>query len=104
MDQQQICDGCNHRNACRAVYERLGKARGPSVVCNVLTAFVLPILAFIAALTVFQAIFGRFTDQQQVKTAVTFVAALAVTFVLIIALSTLTKLLNKHKLPQNHGD
>ena len=99
MDQQQICDGCNHKNACRAVYERLGKARGPSVVCNVLTAFVLPILAFIAALTVFQSLFGRFINAQQMKTAVTFVAALCVTFLLIIALSTLTKLLNKRKLP-----
>jgi|GEM_PF-1041864 len=104
MDQQQICDGCNQKNACWAVYARLGKARGPSVVCNVLTAFVLPILAFIAALTVFQALFGRFINAQQVKTAVTFVSALAVTFVLIIALSMLTKLFNKHQLPQNHGD
>jgi hypothetical protein len=46
----EMCSGCGQRSSCGSVYQKLGTARGPSVLGKSLIAFVLPIVLFLLAL------------------------------------------------------
>ena len=48
--QEDLCLDCGQRNSCGSVYQKLGTARGPSVLGKSLIAFVLPIVLFLLAL------------------------------------------------------
>jgi len=101
MLQQQLCQGCNQRHKCHRLYEQLGKAKGPPVVCKVLVAFALPIVVFIAALTAFAEILSETINTAQTRTALSCLAALAVTLSVIMLTKTITAKLNKTKQKHN---
>lgn len=72
------CDGCHQAGACAEVYHQLGCAEGPSVVSQVLVAFLLPILTFVVALGVLQWALGSALAKPY-QTPLTLLLALAAT-------------------------
>lgn len=97
MVQQQICNSCSQEHQCRAVYEKLGKAAGPSVVPKVLVAFLLPIVTFIAALTAFEKILVNLIDSNKLQTACSFLLALLAVLLLILAIKAVNIRFGKGK-------
>ena len=89
MAQQKFCEDCNQKHDCREVYQKLGNTKGPSVVLKAVVAFLLPILVFIGCLAAFEAILAR--------TALNFLLALSVTFVLILIIKAKNRQLSKNK-------
>ena len=61
--QDDLCSGCGQRSSCGSVYQKLGAAKGPSVLGKSLIAFVLPIVLFLLALAAFDRLLrGRIED------------------------------------------
>jgi len=91
MLQQQLCQNCSQKHNCRAVYERLGSTNAPSVLREVLAAFVSPILLFITTLAVSQRLLTGIIVLKQWRTAVSFVTASAAVFLFVSVLRTINK-------------
>jgi hypothetical protein len=91
MTQQELCQQCNQRQDCGQVYEQLGKLEGPSIVRKVVLAFLLPLIVFIVSLAVFERMFSGLIIAGQVQSALSFAAALSLTFVCIF----LTKVVDR---------
>ncbi len=89
MAQQKFCQDCNQKHDCREVYQKVGNTKGPSVVFKAVVAFLLPILVFIASLAAFEAILAR--------TALSFVLAVAVTFVMMSIVKAINRQPGKNK-------
>jgi len=97
MAQEKFCQECNQRHDCQEVYQRLGKAEGPSVVFKVVAAFLLPLMVFIAALAASEKILAKTMNSKEVQTALSFLLALSVTFVCIFVLKAINRQLSKDK-------
>ena len=67
MDDQQFCRGCSQQDSCRQVYERLGKAQGPSVAWAVVAALLLPLVVFVVCLVAATRILAGLTDAAWVQ-------------------------------------
>jgi len=80
MEQQENCQGCYQKDQCREIYRHLGNAEGPSVVCKILVAFLLPIVVFIGVLTVFEEAFGGVISSKGLRTICGFLSAVAATY------------------------
>ena len=89
MQQQQICRSCGHKDDCRKVYEQLGRTGGPSVACKALLAFAGPIAVFIITLTVSERFLAKMLDCKELQTIIGFLAAMTVTFVLILIIKAI---------------
>lgn len=50
MKTDSYCSQCGQKNTCRAAYAKLGEYDGPSVVWEVLKAFLLPLGVFVISL------------------------------------------------------
>lgn len=84
------CSGCKQKDHCGQVYETLGNSKGPNVAWKVIVAFVVPIVVFILSLAVSDRLFqNRFEGKFLI--AVTFLAALTVTLVVIVLLRKLRR-------------
>ena len=101
MAQQQLCQSCNQRHECHQVYEQLGRAKGPSVACNVLVAFALPIVVFIGALIAFEEILTERVNTAQMRTALSSLLALVVTLSVILVTRAVKTQLNKRRQHRN---
>ena len=97
MDAQEHCQGCNQRNRCQEVYEKLGNIQGKSVVLKVLAAFLLPILVFIVCLAGFDRILAKVTTIKELQTAAGLLLALSVTLVCILLTRVINRSLIKNK-------
>ena len=86
MVEQRFCQGCSQRHDCQEAYQKLTQVKGPSVVLKVIVAFLLPILVFIGLLAVSQRMLAEVTQTEQLRTAVSFLLALSVTFGLILVI------------------
>ena len=95
MAEKKFCDQCNQQNNCSNIYNNLGNTNGPSVVVNVVIAFLLPIIIFIISLWIFEEIFVETINNQPVKILLSMVSALAVTFSCILITKVITKRLGK---------
>jgi hypothetical protein len=84
MGKQDFCQSCSEQHNCRQVYERLGRAEGPSVVSKVLAAFLLPLVVFIVSLAAFERIIGRVVARKGLQTALGVVFALFATFICVV--------------------
>jgi len=73
------------------VYEQLGKSEGPSVLKKVILAFLLPMVVFVASLAVFEKAFAGLISAGQGNSALSFAAALLVTFLCIIIARVIAK-------------
>ncbi len=96
MGQAKPCDGCSHAHNCTAVYERLGRADGPSVAMKAMVAFALPIAAFAVVLATFEHLLANAVAERS-RTFVAFVVALALTIGLMRVVSLLV---GRHRAPQ----
>ena len=72
------------------MYEQLGRIEGPSVVKEVVLAFLLPMVVFVASLAVFERMFSQVVSAGQARSALSFTSAVSLTFVCIL----LTKAVN----------
>jgi len=79
MKQTEPCNGCSQAHDCARIYERLGHAGGPSVAWKAVVAFVLPVVAFIAALATFDRLLERaVTERHRTPAAVVMALVFAV--------------------------
>lgn len=100
MAEQKFCEDCNQKHDCREVYQKLGNTKGPSVVLKAVVAFLLPILVFIGCLAAFEAILGKvrsLINTKELRTVLSFLLALSVTFVLILIIKAINRQLSKNK-------
>jgi hypothetical protein len=79
MFQQKFCQECDQKHDCKEVYRQLGKSGGPSVVVKVVVAFLVPLVVFIAALAASEKILAGAISGKELRTALSFLLALAVT-------------------------
>ena len=91
MDKQDFCESCDQKHDCQEVYQQLGKKEGPSVTLKVVTAFLIPILVFIASLVVFEAILAGMIETKELRIAVDFLLAAAVTFAMVLIIRAINK-------------
>jgi hypothetical protein len=84
MAEKDFCPQCSQSRDCKAVYEQLGKSKGPNVVTKVLVAFLLPIAVFIAALALFDHVLARAVAGKNIRIAAGFVLAAGASFVCIL--------------------
>jgi len=97
MDELKFCQQCNQRHKCQEVYRQLGKTEGPSVVFKVVVAFLLPLVVFIGALAAFEGILAGAINSKEMRTALSFLLALPVTFVCIFVLKAINRQVGKNK-------
>lgn len=90
MSEDLFCKKCSQRQNCREVYQKLGEAKGPSVAAKAVIAFVLPIIAFISALVIFDKFLIPVINADKLRTAVSFIIAVSATLTLIVV----TKMVN----------
>jgi len=91
MVEQKFCQGCSQKHDCQDIYQNLANLKGPSVVLKVVVTFLLPILVFITSLAASERILAEAIETEQLRTALSFLLALSVTFGLILII----KLINK---------
>ncbi len=91
MTQSKFCRECDQKHHCQETYQQMGKAKGPSVTFKAIIAFLLPILTFIASLIIFEKILAKIVDIKQLRTALDFLFALAVTLAIILINKGLSK-------------
>ena len=92
MDEQGSCKNCSQSKDCQNIYQQLGSVKGPSVLVKVIVAFLLPLLVFIGCLAVFEQIFSRTIETQELQTPLSFLLALSATFGVILIM----KMINRH--------
>ena len=95
MIDEKFCQDCGQRHQCRQVYEKMGSTQGPSVLRKVLLAFLLPVMIFIAALTVFESTLIKTNHQNGIGIAVSFLLALVITLLSILAIKIFEKQFGK---------
>ena len=78
----------------------MGEAKGPSVVPRVVIAFLLPLMVFIGALAAFEAILARTIDSKGLKTWLSSLLAVLVTFTVILIIKAINRGLKKDKQDQ----
>ena len=89
MAQQKFCQDCNQRHNCQEVYRQLGNTKSPSVVLKVVIALLLPLMVFIGSLAAFESVLAKTIDGNNVQTALSFLLALAVSFIFVLSSSLL---------------
>jgi hypothetical protein len=97
MVQEKSCEGCEQSNKCQEIYRKLGNVKGPSVALKVIVAFLLPLVVFIVSLAVFERVFARRIDTEGLRTAVSLLAAFAVTFIFILVIKLISRRIGKSK-------
>lgn len=97
MEELKSCQECNQKHNCREVYQKLGKAQGPSVAFKSVVAFLLPLLIFIASLAAFDEIMARITAIKEWRTALEVLLALSMTLIMMLIINVINKHRNKNK-------
>ena len=91
----KTCDKCGNRHGrgrcCIDIYQQLGQSKGPPVVRKVLLAFVLPLLVFIVSLVLASYFLSNFVAGDKSNALSSFLAALAVTVVLVQLIRIFTR-------------
>jgi hypothetical protein len=84
MAHEDFCSGCAQSHDCKDVYEQLGKSQGPNVARTAITAFLLPIAVFIAALALSDHIFKQTVTGKNLRFIVGFALAGCASFACIL--------------------
>ena len=88
MKSDNNCSGCDHKEGCRLMYEKLGNAKGPNVAWKVFIAFLVPIAVFIGALVAAQHFLqNRF--EEKILTLISFFLAICLTLVVVFIIRAL---------------
>jgi len=94
MPEDNKCQSCPERQGCQEVYRQLGQSEGPPVTLNVLIAFVLPLVIFIACLAAGLAIVSKI-DPDLPAIPISLAAAVLVTALYVVLASLIVKKRNK---------
>ena len=89
MAQQKFCQGCSQQHECQEAYQKLANFKGSSIVLKALVAFLLPIMVFIASLVALERILAKAIDTEELRTAISFLLALSVTFLCLLIIRTI---------------
>ena len=85
------CSGCNQKDRCCQLYEKLGKTQGPNVSRKAILAFLTPILVFILSLAGAERLLqNRF--EGNMLTVTCFLAALGGTLIVIFLIRAIRRL------------
>jgi hypothetical protein len=89
------CEKCGFRHGygrcCIDIYQRLGHQKGPSMMCQILLAFVLPVLVFIGGLVLADYILSFFMNRGSLRTFFVFAAALLLTLIFVQLIRIFTR-------------
>ncbi|MBN1806975.1 MAG: SoxR reducing system RseC family protein [Sedimentisphaerales bacterium] len=91
MTEKEFCDNCTQKHNCGSIYRQMGNTQNPSIVSKIFIAFVLPLVVFIISLGIFEEIFGKKINSQNLQTILGLLLALLVTFFCIL----ITRFINK---------
>ena len=91
MAEQKFCQDCDQNHDCQKVYQQLGNIKAPSVVFKVIVAFLLPLVVFIVSLAVFQEIFAEAINTEELRTVLSFLIAMLITFVCILIIQAINR-------------
>jgi len=91
MTQQKFCQDCDQNHDCQKVYQQLGNIKDSSVVFKVIVAFLLPLVVFIVSLAVFQEIFAEAINTEELRTVLSFLIAMLITFVCILIIQAINR-------------
>jgi len=94
MFEKKFCEECGQRHSCQELYRQLGNSKSPSVVFKVVVAFLMPLVVFIAALAAFEKILAGTISGKELRTGLSFMLALGVTFI-VVGCSLLARRKNK---------
>ena len=97
MEEQKDCQGCGQKHNCQTVYQKMGEAKGASVVSEVVKGFLLPLVIFVASLIAFKKISDGMINTKPLQTVACFIAALLVTSVSILIISLINARFGKKK-------
>ena len=95
MTNQKFCQGCYQKHKCQEVFHKLGNIKGPPVVLKVVFAFLLPLITFIAALTVFGEILDKIIITKQLQTIFSLLLAVSATYVCILIIRAINRHFSK---------
>ena len=84
MTEESFCQSCKQKNTCKGAYEKIGNFKGPSVTYRVILALVVPLIAFIVSLVVFDLILAGMIETKGLRTALIFLLALSVTLIIVL--------------------
>ena len=84
MNEQEFCQGCDQKQNCQDVYRQLGEDQCPPVAFKAVVAFLLPIIVFVASLAACEKILTGSINSTGLRNVISCLAALAVTFVVIL--------------------
>ncbi len=91
MVQEKFCEGCDQNSKCGEIYRKLGAVKGPSLTFKVIVAFLLPLVVFIVSLAIFERVFANSIATEGLRTAISLLAAFAVTFVFILIIKVIVR-------------
>ena len=94
MPEDNKCQSCPERQGCKDVYRQLGQSEGPPVTLNVVIAFVLPLVIFIASMATCLAIVSKI-NKLLPAVPISLAAAVAVTALYVALASLFVKKRNK---------
>lgn len=97
MEQQKICQECNKERNCRQIYQKLANFKGRSLVLWAVVAFLLPIAVFVASLAAFERTLAETISAKQVRTILSFLLALSITFIVMLIIKIINKRLGKDR-------
>jgi uncharacterized membrane protein (DUF485 family) len=84
MKQNEFCEKCGDRLRCQDAFRQMGKTQGKHVVRNIILAFLLPIVIFIGVLAISQQLLINHIVSDGLRTTVSVLLSLAVTFVYVL--------------------
>ena len=98
MSQDEFCSHCPNTTTCKAMYEQLGKVKGPSVALKAFAVFLMPIVVFITALALIQNSFPDIiSSSPKLRTIINFVLAFGAAFVFVVILKTISNRMENRK-------
>lgn len=84
MTQQKFCKDCIQKHNCQRIYKQLGDSPGPSVTCNVILAFLLPLIVFIVCLTIFENLLADKINTGLIRAVIVLVPAMLTALVCML--------------------
>ncbi|KPL23461.1 MAG: hypothetical protein AMJ75_06005 [Phycisphaerae bacterium SM1_79] len=97
MAEQKFCQDCTQKHDCQELYRQLGHMKGPSVVVEVVCAFLLPLVIFIASLAAFEAILAGAISIPSMRTALSLLLALLVASVCVWMMGVINRRRNQDR-------
>jgi hypothetical protein len=94
MDRQ--CDNCGQKNSCRAIYEKLGKSKSPSILLKVITAMLLPLIFFVVTVAATEKFLAERIVNSSGRNILAVVAGVVIVGLYLLILKILTLRSVKH--------